>query len=105
MHLHARRLIIDHPADKHGGGTKLDVTAPLPEHFAATMVQMGFDESLSDASPTEGPPPPSREAKKQAARQHAKQLRKSKPTRRGRKDAPKAPPKKAGPKSPGKGKR
>ena len=56
----------------------------------ATMAQMGFDESASDAAPTEGPPPPSREEKKQAARQHAKQLRKSKPTRRGRKDAPKA---------------
>jgi 23S rRNA pseudouridine955/2504/2580 synthase len=89
MHLHARRLIIDHPE-----GDKLDVTAPLPEHFAATMAQMGFDESLSDASPTEGPPPPSREAKKQAARQHAKQVRKSRPTRRGRKDAPKGPPRK-----------
>ncbi|QDM41571.1 RluA family pseudouridine synthase [Altererythrobacter sp. TH136] len=114
MHLHARRLIIDHPVGKSGGGGKLDVTAPLPEHFAASMIQLGFDESLSDASPTEGPPPPSREDKKQAARQHAKQLRKSKPTRRGRKDMPKAPPKKTGPnksgakpgpKSPGRGKR
>jgi 23S rRNA pseudouridine955/2504/2580 synthase len=84
MHLHARRLIIDHP-----DGDKLDVTAPLPEHFAASMVQLGFDESLSDASPTEGPPKRTREEKKQAARQHAKQVRKSKPTRRGRKDAPK----------------
>ena len=84
MHLHARRLIIDHP-----DGDKLDVTAPLPEHFAASMVQLGFDESLSDASPTEGPPERTREEKKQAARQHAKQVRKSKPTRRGRKDAPK----------------
>jgi 23S rRNA pseudouridine955/2504/2580 synthase len=100
MHLHARRLIIDHP-----DGDKLDVTAPLPEHFAATMEQMGFDESLSDASPTEGPPPPTREAKKQAARQHAKQLRKSKPTRRGRKDAPKGPPKKPGSRPTGRGKR
>ena len=114
MHLHARRLIIDHPVGKSGGGGKLDVTAPLPEHFAASMIQLGFDESLSDASPTEGPPPPSREDKKQAARQHAKQLRKSKPTRRGRKDVPKAPPKKTGPnksgakpgpKAPGRGKR
>jgi 23S rRNA pseudouridine955/2504/2580 synthase len=79
MHLHARRLIIDHP-DK----TKLDVTAPLPEHFAASMEQLGFDETMSDASPTEGPPERSKDEKKQAARQHAKQLRKSKPTRRGR---------------------
>jgi 23S rRNA pseudouridine955/2504/2580 synthase len=100
MHLHARRLIIDHP-----DGDKLDVTAPRPAHFAATMEQMGFDESLSDASPTEGPPPPTREAKKQAARQHAKQLRKSKPTRRGRKDAPKGPPKKPGSRPTGRGKR
>jgi 23S rRNA pseudouridine955/2504/2580 synthase len=100
MHLHARRLIIDHP-----DGSKLDVTAPLPEHFAASMEQLGFDESLSDASPTEGPPPPTREAKKQAARQHAKQVRKSKPTRRGRKDAPKGPPKKTGPKPTGRGRR
>ncbi len=105
MHLHARRLIIDHPAGKHGGSERLDVTAPLPEHFSASMVQLGFDESLSDAAPTEGPPPPSREEKKQAARQHAKQVRKSRPTRRGRKDAPKGPPpKKAGP-NPGRGKR
>ena len=95
MHLHARRLIIDHPADKSGGGQKLDVTAPLPEHFAATMAQMGFDENVSDAAPTEGPPAPTRESKKIAARQHAKQLRKSKPTRRGRKDVPKGPPPKA----------
>ncbi len=83
MHLHARRLIIDHPGDGTGG-RKLDVTAPLPEHFAASMVQLGFDEAMSDASPTEGPPPPTRESKKQAARQHAKQARKERPTRRGR---------------------
>ncbi len=82
MHLHARRLIIDHP-----NGNKLDVTADLPEHFAASMAQLGFDESLSDASPTEGPPPPTKESKKQAARQHAKQVRKGKPTRRGRAEA------------------
>ncbi len=88
MHLHARRLIIDHP-----DGQKLDVTAPLPEHFAATMVQMGFDENVSNAAPTEGPPAPTRELKKIAARQHAKQARKSRPTRRGRSDTPKAPPK------------
>ncbi|GGD98912.1 pseudouridine synthase [Tsuneonella deserti] len=105
MHLHARRLIIDHP-----DGSKLDVTAPLPEHFAASMEQLGFDEDASDASPTEGPPPPSREAKKQAARQHAKQVRKSKPTRRGRQDATpkgapkgaKGPPRKPGPAGRGK---
>ena len=84
MHLHARRLVIDHPADSERGGRKLDVTADLPEHFAASMVQLGFDENLSDASPTEGPPERTREEKKQAARKYAKQVRKGKPTRRGR---------------------
>ncbi|QNE04913.1 RluA family pseudouridine synthase [Croceicoccus marinus] len=71
MHLHARRLIIDHP-----DGTPLDVTAPLPDHFAASMQQLGFDENASDALPEEGPPPPSREDRKIAARRHAKDLRK-----------------------------
>ena len=85
MHLHARRLIIDHP-----DGAKLDVTAELPEHFAASMEQLGFDPALSDASPTEGPPPLDRTAKKQKARQHAKQVRKARPARRGRARAAKA---------------
>ncbi|VVS98139.1 RluA family pseudouridine synthase [Erythrobacter sp. EC-HK427] len=73
MHLHARRLIIDAPK-----GEMIDVTAPLPEHFAATMEQLGFDENLSDAGPVATPPPErSKEEKKQAARQHAKQYRKA----------------------------
>ncbi|MBH5323378.1 RluA family pseudouridine synthase [Aurantiacibacter sediminis] len=73
MHLHARRLIIDGPK-----GEQLDVTAPLPEHFAQSMEQLGFDETLSDAGPVATPPPErSKEEKKQAARQHAKQYRKN----------------------------
>ncbi|WP_230278953.1 RluA family pseudouridine synthase [Croceicoccus sp. Ery15] len=71
MHLHARRLIIDHP-----DGVPLDVTAPLPDHFAASMEQLGFDKTVSDALPEEGPPPPTREEKKIAARRHAKDMRK-----------------------------
>jgi len=43
LHLHARRLRIDHP-----DGGKLDVTADLPEHFAATMASLGFDLALGD---------------------------------------------------------
>ncbi|ANY19936.1 Ribosomal large subunit pseudouridine synthase C [Tsuneonella dongtanensis] len=104
MHLHARRLIIDHPEGK-GYGKKLDVTADLPEHFAASMEQLGFDPNLSDAAPTEGPPERSKEEKKQAARQHAKQMRKSKPTRRGRAVANAAPSKKPTGKGGGKGRR
>jgi 23S rRNA pseudouridine955/2504/2580 synthase len=72
MHLHARRLVIDAP----GGGT-LDVTADLPEHFAASMEQLGFDEHAGEAEPDSGPPAPSRTAKKQAARAHAKTYRKA----------------------------
>jgi len=72
MHLHARRLIIDGP-----GGEKLDVTADLPDHFAQSMEQLGFDIASSEADPVAQPPAErSRAEKKQAARQHAKQYRK-----------------------------
>lgn len=83
MHLHARRLIIDNP-----DGGKLDVSADLPEHFAASMEHLGFDENASDATPMrDDPPPKSREEKKQQARQHAKTYRKArKGERRGRRD-------------------
>jgi 23S rRNA pseudouridine955/2504/2580 synthase len=72
MHLHARRLIIDHP-----GGSTLDVTAELPEHFAASMDQLGFDPASSAAEPEKGPPPPGRAEKKQAAKAHAKEYRRA----------------------------
>src|SRR5690606_6224406 len=72
MHLHARRLIIDAP-----GGETLDATADLPEHFAASMEQLGFDPALSEALPEKGPPPPSRADKKQAAKAHAKTYRRA----------------------------
>ncbi len=94
MHLHARRLIIDEPAIGGKKSGKLDVTADLPEHFAASLEQLGFDESASDAAPVrDDPPPRSREEKKQAARQHAKQYRKARRgERRGRGAAPAAKP-------------
>jgi len=93
MHLHARRLIIDSP----DGGT-LDVTADLPEHFAASMEQLGFDVNLSDATPMrDDPPPRTREEKKQQARQHAKNYRKSQRSpRRARGAAPSKPKKPRG---------
>ena len=84
MHLHARRLIIDEP-----GGGKIDVTAELPEHFAASMEQLGFDMSLSQAEPLrDSPPERSRAEKKQAARQHAKQYRKARKGERRSRGAP-----------------
>ncbi|NBC36779.1 RluA family pseudouridine synthase [Novosphingobium sp. FSY-8] len=79
MHLHARRLIIDHP-----DGTMLDVEAALPDHFAASLAQLGFDENDGEYIPD-----PSgeltREEIKAAARAHAKDYRKErKGERRGR---------------------
>jgi len=43
MHLHARKLVLPHPA----GGT-LAVTAPLPEHMRATWQFFGFDPDAED---------------------------------------------------------
>ena len=72
MHLHARRLIIDHP-----DGDLIDVRAELPEHFAASLAQLGFDEADGDALEVVlAKPEPDREVKKAAARAHAKQVRK-----------------------------
>ncbi|RYY23087.1 MAG: RluA family pseudouridine synthase [Sphingomonadales bacterium] len=83
MHLHARRIRIDHP---DGGGEKIDVTAKLPEHFAESMKTLGFEEALGDASTAfEDRPPMTREQKKAAGRAHAKSMRKERRgERRGR---------------------
>ncbi|SFG05095.1 ribosomal large subunit pseudouridine synthase C [Novosphingobium sp. CF614] len=86
MHLHARRLIIDHP-----DGTPLDVTAPLPEHFANSMVSLGFDEADGAQLP-DAPPEAGKEERKKAAKAHAKQYRKERRgERRKRGDEPSAP--------------
>lgn len=71
MHLHARRIRIDHP----DGGT-IDVKAELPSHFAESLADLGFDLSLGDLPLDEGKAEPSREQLKQYAKQHAKQARK-----------------------------
>jgi len=71
LHLHARRLRIDHP-----DGGIIDVTAELPDHFAATLASLGFDAALGDELPLEEIKAPTREAAKAKARAHAKQVRK-----------------------------
>ncbi|WP_157073767.1 RluA family pseudouridine synthase [Sphingomonas soli] len=83
MHLHARRIRIDHP---DGDGEKIDVTADLPEHFAESMKTLGFDVALGDASDAlDDRPPLSREQKKSIAKAHAKSVRKERRgERRGR---------------------
>ena len=103
MHLHARRLIIDHP-----DGAPLDVVAELPEHFANSMVQLGFDPEDGAALPEA--PKPGREQEKTFAKAHAKQVRKERRgERRSRADGPvvRKPSKVTGPvksKGPTKGK-
>jgi 23S rRNA pseudouridine955/2504/2580 synthase len=83
--------VIDHP-----DGTPLDVTAPLPDHFAASMAQLGFDEADGEALPL-APLPPGKEVRKAAAKAHAKQYRKERRgERRGRTAGERAPAGKAG---------
>ncbi len=81
MHLHARRIRIDHP-----DGGKIDVTAELPQHFTESMAMLGFDPALGDQLPMDdGPPPLTREQQKAQGRAHAKAVRKERRgERRGR---------------------
>ncbi len=44
MHLHARRIRVDHPT-----GGQIDVRAELPPHFAETLDSLGFSEATGDA--------------------------------------------------------
>lgn len=72
MHLHARRIRIDHP-----DGGQVDVRADLPAHFAESIEDLGFDLAAGDLPLDEeihaGPTP---DEVKKAARQHAKTIRK-----------------------------
>ncbi len=80
MHLHARRIKVDHP-----DGGAIDVTADLPTHFAESLKQLGFDEKLGDALVLEEKTPPSKEQLKSRAKAHAKSVRKERRgERRGR---------------------
>ncbi len=81
LHLHSRRLRIDHP-----DGGAIDVQAELPEHFAASLDALGFDLLLGEVGidPTEKGPPP-KSALKAQAKAHSKQIRKARRgERRGR---------------------
>ena len=91
MHLHARRLIIEHP-----DGVPLDVTAALPEHMANSMQQLGFDEADGEAL-DESLVPLAKEEKKAQAKAHAKQYRKERRgERRGRAGSERAGSERAG---------
>ncbi|MGB3319194.1 MAG: RluA family pseudouridine synthase, partial [Sphingopyxis granuli] len=80
LHLHSRRLRIDHP-----DGGALDISAPVPEHFAASLDALGFDPLLGDALAEEAPRPSAKTVQKTKAKAHAKQVRKARRgERRGR---------------------
>jgi 23S rRNA pseudouridine955/2504/2580 synthase len=46
MHLHARRLRVDHP-----DGGQIDIRAELPPHFTESLAGLGFEEADGDALP------------------------------------------------------
>ncbi|WP_283420109.1 RluA family pseudouridine synthase [Sphingopyxis sp. Geo48] len=81
LHLHSRRLRIDHP-----DGGSIDVSADVPEHFAASLDALGFDLLLGEAGIDDAPKgPPPKAAAKAAAKAHSKQIRKARRgERRGR---------------------
>jgi 23S rRNA pseudouridine955/2504/2580 synthase len=81
LHLHSRRLRIDHP-----DGGAIDITAPVPEHFAASLGALGFDPLLGEVGLDDAPKgPPPKAAAKAAAKAHSKQIRKARRgERRGR---------------------
>ena len=71
MHLHARRLRIDHP-----DGGRLDVAAELPAHFAETLATLGFSPSDGDVPLEAEARSDDPEAKRRAAAGAAKDRRK-----------------------------
>ena len=80
LHLHARRIRIDHP-----DGGQVDVTAELPQHFAETMANLGFDLELGDLPLDEVKFSETLEGKRKAASAAAKSRRRErKGERRGR---------------------
>jgi 23S rRNA pseudouridine955/2504/2580 synthase len=82
LHLHARRLRIDHP-----DGGKIDITAELPAHFAESLAGLGFESSAGDApAVTESPAPaPARGRKVAAAAKERRRERRGERRRRGQK--------------------
>jgi len=71
LHLHARRLRIEHP-----DGDPIDVTAELPAHFAESLAGLGFDMALGDLPLDEVKFSQTPEGKRKAATAAAKSRRK-----------------------------
>jgi 23S rRNA pseudouridine955/2504/2580 synthase len=88
MHLHARRIRIDHPE-----GFQIDVRADLPPHMRESLEQLAFDIELGDALMLDEPKmKDTAEGKRRLAANIAKAARKErKGERRGRGDAVRSP--------------
>ena len=71
LHLHARRLRIDHP-----DGGRSDVTAEPPAHFADSLANLGFDPAIGDLPLDEVKFGETVEGKRRAASAAAKARRK-----------------------------
>jgi 23S rRNA pseudouridine955/2504/2580 synthase len=71
LHLHARRLRIDHPDEG-----RIDVIAELPNHFAETVANLGLDPALADLPLDEVKFGETPEGKRKAATAAAKARRK-----------------------------
>ncbi|RVT92697.1 RluA family pseudouridine synthase [Sphingomonas crocodyli] len=80
MHLHARRLKVDHP-----DGGQIDVVASLPQHFTESFALLGFEESQGDLPIDDVKFSETAEGKRRAATAKAKDARRArKGERRGR---------------------
>ncbi len=88
MHLHARRIRVDHPVKG-----QIDVTAELPPHMLESLEQMAFDLELGDKLPMDEPKAKDTvEGKRRLAANIAKSARKErKGERRGRGEIAAAP--------------
>jgi 23S rRNA pseudouridine955/2504/2580 synthase len=72
MHLHARRLRIDHPK-----GGQIDIRADLPSHMRESFADLGFDIEIGDALVLDAPKfAETAEGKKRVAANIAKSARK-----------------------------
>jgi len=86
MHLHSRRIAVDHP-----DGGKIDIEAELPQHFADSLAQLGFEQMAGNMMPLDTPPPETRAEKKVRAKQHAKSVRKERKGERRNRGAAETP--------------
>lgn len=62
LHLHARRLVIDHP-----NGSTLDIMAELPPHMAESFATLGFDLTAGDLPLEEVRPEPTQGLRRRSA--------------------------------------